>query len=144
MNDSDDSASDLSETILAAFDGDQLPNLAAEVVEDLAAGNESDDLSDEVSLASLSLMEGPPAIKPRPYQIEMVEGSLKQNIIVAVLVHIQLTLHHESDQMNDRWTQDLGRLMCEWSYEASSQSLYLTGAFSFIFRPVWASNNKHG
>jgi hypothetical protein len=66
MEDSDDSVSDASETILAPFDEDELPRLPNEVVEDLT--NEIDDfLRDEGSLASLILDDVTPAIKPRPY-----------------------------------------------------------------------------
>lgn len=50
-------------------------------------------LSDGNSLNSLILDDGPPVIRPRPYQKEMLEESLKRNIIVAVssygLVHVK-------------------------------------------------------
>jgi superfamily II DNA or RNA helicase len=83
MQDSDDSASDVSETVLAPFDEDDLPRLPDEVVEDQT--NEVDDfLSDDDSPASLHLENGTPAIKPRPYQLEMVEESLSKNIIIAM------------------------------------------------------------
>ena len=53
-----------------------------EVVEDLTG--EDDLLSNSVSsLSSLKLSDGTPNIKPRSYQIEMLEESLKHNIIVA-------------------------------------------------------------
>jgi hypothetical protein len=83
MDDSDDSTSDTSETILVHFDDDELPRLPDEIVEDLTDGID-DFLSDEGSLSSLSLAYGAPVIRPRPYQLEMVEESLKKNIIVAV------------------------------------------------------------
>ena len=41
-------------------------------------------LSDSDSLKSLVIEDGPPVIKPRPYQKEMLEESLRRNIIVAV------------------------------------------------------------
>lgn len=83
MEDSDDSASDVSDTVLAPFEEDELPNLPDEVVEDQA--NEIDDfLSDDDSPASLHLANGTPAIKPRPYQLEMVQDSLSKNIIIAM------------------------------------------------------------
>jgi hypothetical protein len=82
MEVSDDSASDVSETVLAPFDEDELPRLLDEVVEDQT--NEVDDLlSDDDSHASL-IDDGIPAIKPRPYQLEMVQESLSKNIIIAM------------------------------------------------------------
>lgn len=83
MDDFDDSASDASETVLADFDNDELSHLQDEIVE-VVTHEINDFLSDEGSLASLTLDDGPPIIKPRPYQLEMVEESLKRNIIVAV------------------------------------------------------------
>jgi hypothetical protein len=83
IEDSDDSASDVSETVLPPFDENELPRLPDEVVEDHT--NEVDDfLSDDDSPASLHLENGTPAIKPRPYQLEMVEESLSKNIIIAM------------------------------------------------------------
>lgn len=41
-------------------------------------------LSDSDSLKSLVIQDGPPVIKPRPYQKEMLEDSLRKNIIVAM------------------------------------------------------------
>lgn len=53
-----------------------------EIVEDLT--REDDLLSEsQSSLASLNLTDGTPSIKPRSYQTEMLEESLKHNIIVA-------------------------------------------------------------
>lgn len=85
MENSDDSASVASETILAHshFDDGELSRVPDEIVEDLTDAID-DFLSDEGSLSSLSLADGSPVIKPRPYQLEMVEESLKKNIIVAV------------------------------------------------------------
>jgi replicative superfamily II helicase len=83
MDDSGDSASDVSDTILVPFDEDEPPRLPGEIVDDLA--NEIDDFSsDEGSLASLRLDDGSPVIKPRPYQLEMVQESLSKNIIIAM------------------------------------------------------------
>lgn len=83
MEESDDSASDVFEMVLAPFDKDELPHLLDEVVEDHT--NEVDDFSsDDDSPASLILDDGIPAIKPRPYQLEMVQESLSKNIIIAM------------------------------------------------------------
>jgi superfamily II DNA or RNA helicase len=64
-------------------DIDELLERKNEIIEDLAG--EEDDLlsSDKSSLASLTLSDGTPSIKPRAYQVEMLEESLKHNIIVA-------------------------------------------------------------
>jgi hypothetical protein len=56
---------------------------ANEIVEDLT-GEIDELLSNKSSPASLSLQDGPPVVKPRPYQLEMLEESKKRNIIVAV------------------------------------------------------------
>jgi hypothetical protein len=56
---------------------------ANEIVEDLT-GEIDELLSNSSSPASLTLQDGPPVVKPRPYQLEMVEESKKRNIIVAV------------------------------------------------------------
>lgn len=53
-----------------------------EVVEDFTGEDESLS-SDKSSLASLNLSDEAPSIKPRAYQLEMLEESLKHNIIVA-------------------------------------------------------------
>jgi len=45
---------------------------------------EDDCLSDQSSLAALTLDDASPVIKPKAYQLEMLEESLKRNIIVAV------------------------------------------------------------
>ncbi|KAE9375393.1 P-loop containing nucleoside triphosphate hydrolase protein [Stipitochalara longipes BDJ] len=79
-----DSASDTSETVLAQRNEDELPYLPDEIVEDLTNNEISDYLSDESSLASLTLDDGTPSIKPRPYQFEMVQESLSKNIIIAM------------------------------------------------------------
>ena len=55
-----------------------------EIVDDLTGENGQDGwLSDQSSLASLDSSDGIPSIKPRAYQTEMLEESLKHNIIVA-------------------------------------------------------------
>jgi hypothetical protein len=56
---------------------------ANEFVEDLT-GEIDEILSDESSPAPLTLQDGTPVVKPRPYQLEMVEESKNHNIIVAV------------------------------------------------------------
>lgn len=62
---------------------DELPVAANVVIEDLTG--ETDDLVGEnESFVAFNLSSGVPAIKPRSYQLEMFEESLKQNIIVAV------------------------------------------------------------
>jgi superfamily II DNA or RNA helicase len=83
MDDSDEALSDVSETVLADFDNDELPIVPDELIEDLTDGI-NDFLSDESSLASLNLEDDPPVIKPRPYQLEMVQESLNKNIIIAM------------------------------------------------------------
>jgi hypothetical protein len=56
---------------------------ANESVEDLT-GEIDELLSNSSSAAPLALQDGTPIVKPRPYQLEMVEESKKHNIIVAV------------------------------------------------------------
>lgn len=83
MDDSDDSSSETSETVLLQDDLDEVPITTTPLVEDLTGSDKF--LSDESSLASLVLKDDePPKIKPRPYQKEMFEESLTRNIIVAV------------------------------------------------------------
>jgi replicative superfamily II helicase len=83
MDDTDDSTSDSSEIVLQPFDGDELPPLPEEIVEDLT-NDKINDFSGEGSRASLTLDDGTPSIKPRPYQLEMVQESLSKNIIIAM------------------------------------------------------------
>jgi superfamily II DNA or RNA helicase len=83
MDDSDDSASDVSETILEPFEEDELPRLPDDIVEDLTDPI-IDLLSDEISLSPFTLDDGTPSIKPRPYQLEMVQESLNKNIVIAM------------------------------------------------------------
>lgn len=75
--------SELSETALPHTEEDTPPKSANEVVEDLT-GEADAFLNDGASLSSLSLVDGPPVIKPRAYQTEMVRESLRRNVIVAV------------------------------------------------------------
>jgi hypothetical protein len=82
--DLDDSDSELSVSILPLPNpDDDFPVNANEIVEDLT-GEADAFVNDEASLSSLSLVDGLPVIKPRPYQTEMVQESLKRNIIVTV------------------------------------------------------------
>ncbi|CZS99458.1 related to Dcl-2 dicer RNA helicase/RNAseIII CAF [Rhynchosporium agropyri] len=53
-----------------------------EAEEDLA--NIDAALSDSDNLKGLNIQDGPPVVKPRPYQKEMLQESLKRNIIVAM------------------------------------------------------------
>jgi len=84
LEDSDDSGSDVSETVLAPFVEDEISCLPDLVVEDLTNNELDEFLSDESSLASLTLDDGTPSIKPRPYQLEMVQESLSKSIIIAM------------------------------------------------------------
>ena len=80
MDDSDDNSSPSSE--VAEISEVEQSKHTNEIVEDLTGDLEY--LSDEGSLDSLNLDDCAPAIIPRAYQTEMVEESLKRNIIVAV------------------------------------------------------------
>ena len=86
MDESDDDSSQASELVGDIFGGgDEAAGStqAIDIIEDVTRDDGS--LSDEGSLDSLDLNDGAaPVIKPRAYQIEMVEESLKRNIIVAV------------------------------------------------------------
>lgn len=75
--------SEPSETARPQSEVDIPPKAANEVIEDLT-GEADDLLNDAASLSSLSLVDGPPVIKPRAYQTEMVRESLRRNVIVAV------------------------------------------------------------
>jgi len=83
MDDSKDSCSEASDTLLEYLDEDELPQSAYKTIVDDAIGID-DFLANEGSVAPLTLDDGSPSIKPRPYQLEMLEESLKRNIIVAV------------------------------------------------------------
>ena len=70
-------------------------------------------LGDADSLKSLNFSDGPPVIRPRPYQKEMFEESLEKNIIVTVST---------ADMMLSvpglwflRWTLVLARLICKFT-----------------------------
>jgi hypothetical protein len=83
MNDSDDASSRSSDNTGARPDEvDTVESKRREVVIDLAGQDELE--SDESSPPSIQLSDEAPDIKPRAYQIEMLEESLKRNIIVAV------------------------------------------------------------
>lgn len=77
----DDTSSETSDTPLHINHIEHTP-ASQTLIEDLT--EEDKFLSDTSSLSSLVLKDGPPEIKPRPYQLEMLEESLKRNIIVAV------------------------------------------------------------
>ncbi|CZR52993.1 related to Dcl-2 dicer RNA helicase/RNAseIII CAF [Phialocephala subalpina] len=84
MDDSDDSSSESSDTILDLHQDNsgEIP-FTTPLAEDLT--DEDKFLSDESSLTSLVLKDDePPKIKPRPFQREMFEESLRRNIIVAM------------------------------------------------------------
>jgi hypothetical protein len=83
--DGSESRSEGSGNLVLDQDPDELPVPVEELVIDLAADS-SDVLSDKISPVPLIGDDGAPVIKPRPYQLEMVEESLKRNIIVAVCV----------------------------------------------------------
>lgn len=82
MDDFDDTSSETSDIVIQHDELDDIPVFATPLVQDLT--DEDKFLSDEGSLSSLILKDGPPEIKPRPYQLEMFEESLKRNVIVAV------------------------------------------------------------
>ena len=80
----DDSSSDASNPSLDALNsGAESPRIANEVVEDLTGENKITG-NIQPSPDPLNTKDGEPAITPRPYQLEMLEESLKRNIIVAV------------------------------------------------------------
>jgi hypothetical protein len=88
MDDSDaasEAASEASGNLVLDQDPDELPVPAQELVIDLAADG-SDASSKKRSPISLIGDDSAPVIKPRAYQLEMVEESLKRNIIVAVCI----------------------------------------------------------
>ena len=83
MDDPEDSTSESSETVIDNSGEDEAVTAAKEIIED-KTGAIDDPLSEGSSPRPIDLNNDLPAIKPRPYQLEMVEESLKQNIIVAV------------------------------------------------------------
>ena len=81
--DSEDDLSQISDTVLDASEDSKRP--VNEIVNDLTA---EEDVLTNVSNANLFDLSGQtPIIKPRAYQIEMLEESLRHNIIVAVSLH---------------------------------------------------------
>lgn len=85
MDDTDSSSSDAGEPSIQRPSEDEPRLPPAAVVDDLA-GDVGALPNDTASRLSLRLDGGVPLIKPRPYQLEMVEESLKHNIVVAVCV----------------------------------------------------------
>lgn len=78
----DEPESELSDSFTSCSDASLDPTFTAnEVIEDLT--NEAG-LDSVAQPSSSSPIIGPVTIKPRPYQTEMVEESLRRNIIVAV------------------------------------------------------------
>jgi superfamily II DNA or RNA helicase len=78
--DSDSDSDEASMHVLEEVDAD-IEEPKREIMEDLTG--EDDLFSCQSSLWSLNLSDGTPSIKPRAYQLEMLEESLKHNIIVA-------------------------------------------------------------
>ena len=80
MNDSDSDSDEASMHVFEDVDAD-IEEPKPEIVQDLTG--EDDISSDQSSPSSLKLSDVEPSIKPRAYQLEMLEESLKHNIIVA-------------------------------------------------------------
>jgi superfamily II DNA or RNA helicase len=80
MDDSDVS-SETSNTALHPDDADNIVTHTS-IVQDLT--DEDRFLSNASLLSSSVLKDGPLEIKPRPYQLEMFQESLKRNIVVAM------------------------------------------------------------
>ena len=80
MSDFDSDSEDASVHVLEEVDV-EIKEPRRAVVDDLTG--EDGFFSDQSSLSSLKLSDGSPSIKPRAYQLEMLEESLKQDIIVA-------------------------------------------------------------
>ena len=81
--DSEDDLSQISDTVLDA--SEDIKRSVNEIVNDLTV---EEDVQTNVSNANLFDLNGQtPIIKPRAYQIEMLEESLRHNIIVAVSLH---------------------------------------------------------
>lgn len=68
------------------IEGTLVSNELNEVVEDRTTAVNEPSSNNEALPRSLRLGDGPPAILSRPYQLEMLEESLRRNIIVAVSV----------------------------------------------------------
>lgn len=103
MDDSDRSTSD-DDTSTAEPGPDEFYKAPEEVIID-QTGAESETPGDRSSPIPLTSQDGAPIIKPRPYQLEMVEESLKHNIIVAMdtgsgKTHIAvMRMQHELERM---------------------------------------------
>jgi superfamily II DNA or RNA helicase len=76
-----DSESESSRASVQVPNDVEIDSSKGEIVEDITG--RGDFLNDESSSATLNLSDGTPSIKPRAYQTEMLEESLKHNIIVA-------------------------------------------------------------
>jgi hypothetical protein len=83
MEDFDESSSAGYDAFFEPLGEEESVHPANEFVEDMT-GEIDERLSDNSSLPSLALQDDTPVVKPRPYQLEMVEESKKRNIIVAV------------------------------------------------------------
>ncbi|KAH8818129.1 hypothetical protein F5882DRAFT_252622, partial [Hyaloscypha sp. PMI_1271] len=78
--------------------------LPDDTLEDLT-GPINDLLSDEGSLSPLTLDDGTPSAKPRPYQLEMVQESLNKNIIIAMDTGSGRTHWYFCADGVERWTK---------------------------------------
>ena len=90
MEDVEESSSDTSSTVLDLANKDlndarENTNEGKEITEDLTTEDACTINGESTSIPS-SPIEGLPVIKSRPYQLEMLEESLKRNIIVAVSI----------------------------------------------------------
>ncbi|KAH8687850.1 hypothetical protein BGZ60DRAFT_394641, partial [Tricladium varicosporioides] len=83
MDDLEDSSSETSNTILDGPNFDEAPITAHEIIEDLTA-EESVSPDDQEIPIPTSAKDAAPVVRPRSYQYEMLEESLKRNIIVAM------------------------------------------------------------
>jgi len=76
----------------------------------------ADTVPGEDSPSSMSVVTSPPSppppITPRAYQLEMLEESLKQNIIVAVR-RVADCEGDNADMLVERWTQGAARHRCK-------------------------------
>lgn len=86
ISDTDTYLHDLSES-----PGEEFLNQANDIVEDLTENH--DLLSTNTSSDSLCFSEDTPRIKPRPYQLEMLNEALEKNIIVAVRLALTCGTH---------------------------------------------------
>lgn len=124
-----DATSNASSTVLDLVEADDLDEINVadtEDVEDLTAaapGVSKDNGAEEVlqDAGVEELKRGGISVKPRPYQLEMLEESLKKNIIVAVRLeavlsfakytHTKCTVTYNCN----RWILVLERRMCKTS-----------------------------